>query len=146
MNNESCKSLKWFVCSVAVEKTQDNGSFKKVTDLYLVNAFNFAEAEDRIVSELSPLYPGGLEVKAVKSEKVMAMFENEAADVWYKARLSFVTIDEKTGLEKKAKYNAYAKADSLEKALKAVSEGMKGTLSDWEFFSIAETPIVDVFK
>ena len=98
------------------------------------------------MSELSPLYPGGLEVKAVKSEKVMAMFENEAADVWYKARLSFVTIDEKTGLEKKAKYNAYAKADSLEKALKAVSEGMKGTLSDWEFFSIAETPIVDVFK
>lgn len=147
MSNEQRKSLKWFVCSVEVGRTQDDLSIKKETETYLVNACGFAEAEERIESELSPYcYPGGLEVKSVKAEKVWGMFEDEAAEIWYKARLSFVTIDEKTGIEKKAKCNVYAKADSLEKAFKAVSEGMKGSMADWEFFSITETPILDVYK
>ena len=147
MSNEQRKSLKWFVCSVEVGKTQDDLSIKKENETYLVNACGFAEAEERIESELSPYcYPGGLEVKSVKAERVMEMFDDEAAEIWYKARLNFITIDEKTGLEKKAKYNAYVKADSLEKALKAISEGMKGSMADWEFFSITETPILDVFK
>lgn len=146
MNNESCKSLKWFVCSVSVEKTQDNLSIKKETETYLVNAYSFAEAEERIVSELSPLYPGGLEVKSVKAERVVDIFRDEAAEIWYKARLNFITIDEKTGLEKKTKFNLYVKADSLEKALKVVREGIKDLMVNWEFFSITETPILDVYK
>lgn len=147
MSNEQRKSLKWFVCSVEVGRTQDDLSIKKETETYLVNAYSFAEAEERIESELLPYcYPGGLEVKSVKAERVVDIFKDEAAEIWYKARLNLITIDEKTGLEKKTKCNVYAKADSLEKALKVVREGIKDLTVNWEFFSITETPILDVYK
>lgn len=50
MSNEQRKSLKWFVCSVEVGRTQDDLSIKKETETYLVNACGFAEAEERIES------------------------------------------------------------------------------------------------
>lgn len=94
---------KWFVCSVAADESQPGGTTKKVTNMYLVNAFSFAEAEERITAELSPYIVGEFEVKAVKAERFAEMFENADGDKWYKARLSFITIDEKTGAEKKAR-------------------------------------------
>lgn len=42
-----------YECGVRYERTMENGMTKKVTELYLVDALSFAEAEGRITNERS---------------------------------------------------------------------------------------------
>lgn len=57
---------KWFECKVRYDKTQENGTIKKVTEPYLVDALSFTEAEARIIEELTPYISGEFEVAGIK--------------------------------------------------------------------------------
>ena len=48
----------WFECKIRYDKTQENGSIKKVTEPYLVDALSFTEAEARIIEEMTPFVSG----------------------------------------------------------------------------------------
>ena len=87
-------------------------------------------------------------MKAVKKCKIAEMFPTEypEADKWYKAKLSFITLDEKNGVEKRTTHFMMVQASDFRDALKQLDEGMKGTMADYEITSITETKIMDVFK
>lgn len=55
----------WFTCKIRFEKTLENGMNKKVTELYLVDALSFTEAESRIIEEMTPFISGEFEVSGV---------------------------------------------------------------------------------
>jgi hypothetical protein len=80
-----------------------NGMSKKVTELYLVDACSFAEAEGRITKEMEPYISGDFDVVTIKRTNYSEIVENgaDSADKWFKAKLMFVTYDEKTAKEKK---------------------------------------------
>ena len=63
-----------------------------------------------------------------------------------KARIAYITIDEKSGVEKRTVQSALVQANDFHRALARLDEGMKGTLGEWVIVSITETAIVDVFK
>ena len=48
----------WFSCKASYEKMQEDGSQKKVSEEYLVDAMSFTEAEARIIYELSAMVRG----------------------------------------------------------------------------------------
>ena len=52
----------WFETTVAIDQMQDDGTTKSVNLKYLVDAFTFTEAEDRIIEEVKPFTRGNLEV------------------------------------------------------------------------------------
>lgn len=135
----------WFETNIRYDKTLDNGMQKKVTEPYLVDAMSFTEAENRIIAEITPFISGEFEVANVKKAKINEMFFDENGDKWYKAKIQFITIDEKSGTEKKLPSIMYAQASDLENALKNIIKGMGGTLADYEITSITETSIMDVF-
>ena len=60
-------------------------------------------------------------------------------------KVNFITLDEKTGSEKKTANFILVQASDFADALKKFEEGMKGTLADYEIASITETPLMDVF-
>ena len=64
------------------------------------------------------------------------------ADKWYKAKVNFITIDEKSGREKKTGSIILGQASDLEDALKSLIKGMGGTLADYEAASVIETKIM----
>ena len=74
------------------------------------------------------------------------MFFDETGDRWYKAKVNFVTLDEKKGVEKRTASYMYVQASEFSKALQNLMEGMKGTMSDFEVAAINETNLLDVFK
>ncbi len=137
----------WFDCKVVYEKTMDNGLLKKVPESYLVDAFNIAEAEKRIAEELKPYIRGEFEVTDIRKAKIAEIFDhNEVEEAyWYKAKLVYITIDEKKGKEKKVSSFIIVKAGSLKQALAVLEEGMKGYVMDYVVASIAETSYMDVF-
>lgn len=69
-----------------------------------------------------------------------------AADKWYKAKLKFITIDEKTDKEKKTTVYYLVQAGSFEGARMNIDEVIGGTMVDYEIDTVSETVIMDVFE
>lgn len=56
-----------------------------------------------------------------------------------------MTLDEKTGVEKRTASNVLVQASDLRDAIKKLDEGMKDTLADYVIASVSETAIMDVY-
>ena len=110
----------WFECKIRYDKLQENGAVKKVTESFLVDALSFTEAEE--------------------------IFWDDSADKWYLVKVAFITIDEKTAVEKKSTSLILVAGNDFKGAFDNFMEGMKGTMADFEIVSIAETPLMDVYK
>ncbi|KGN82258.1 MULTISPECIES: DUF4494 domain-containing protein [unclassified Porphyromonas] len=139
----------WFECKVSYERQADGMGMKKVSELYLVDAMSFTEAEERVIKEIQPLVSiGELEVSNIKRVKLAELFlnEREEADHYYKARVNFITIDEKSGMEKKAGVNMLIKSESLSEAVTELVSQMEKQLGAYEIASITDTQILDVFR
>ena len=107
----------WFECKVKYDKTQENGSVKKVSEPYLVDALSFTEAEARITEEQRPFISGEFSVDAVKRTKIAEIFFNDGADRWYMVKVAFITIDEKTAKEKRSVSQILVQASNFREAL-----------------------------
>ena len=135
----------WFECKVSYEKTMENGTQKKVTEPYLVDALSFTEAEARIIEELRPYIAGEFTIADIKRAKLSELFFNENGDRYFKAKVCFITLDEKSGTEKTTVANMLAQACDLREALQVVNKGMEGTMADYYISSLSATQIMDVF-
>lgn len=139
---------KYFETKVKYEKTQEDGMQKKVTETYLVDALSFSECEDRIIDEMKVYISGEFEVNAIQKAKYNELVESvdTSADKWYKCKLLFITLDEKTEKEKKSAVHYLVQGSSLENAKNNMVKFMSTSSIDYEFVEIKETPIMDVFK
>lgn len=135
----------WFETHVKYEKTMETGIQKKVDETYLVDAMSFTEAENRTIEEMTPFISGEFEVSAAKKARISELFYDAAGDKWYRCKVCFITLDEKSGMEKRSYSNMLVQASDFQTAVSNLETGMKGTMIDWEIFSITETKIMDVF-
>lgn len=135
----------WFECKVSYDKMMENGMQKKVSEPYLVDALSFTEAEARIIEEIQPYISGEFTIADIKRVKYSEIFFNENGDRFFKAKIFFITLDEKSGAEKKTTVQMLAQASDLKDALSVVEQGMAGTMADYTIASLAETAIMDIF-
>jgi len=138
----------WFECKIGYEKTMEDGLQKKVNESYVVDALSFTEAEKRIMEEMSSYISGEFTIKDIKIAPYKEIFfsDEEMADRWYKAKLEFITIDEKTEKEKRSGVNYLVQAGTLNGAVKNIDTVMGGTMIDYVIASVAETKLMDVFE
>lgn len=142
------KTSEWFECKVQYEKVTEDGTNKKVTELYVVEAISFTEAESRIVEEMSQYISGEYEVKDIKKAKYKEIWlsDDVSADRYYKAKLQFITLDEKSGKEKRSNFVSLVEASTLNNAIKGIDEVMGKTAIDYTSVEAKETKIIDVIE
>lgn len=138
----------WFETRIRYDKTMEDGRDQKVTEQYVVEALSFSEAERRITEEMSHYVSGEFGVKAIKLAAYSEIFFSDinTDDKWFKAKLAFITLDEKTDKEKRSPVTYLVQAASLDKARAYVKEVMEKTLIDYDVISISETHFIDVFE
>ena len=138
----------WFECKVRYEKMMEDGMPKKVVELYTVDALSFSEAEERIMEEMSSYVSGEIEIADLKIAPYKEIFfaDSDLADKWYKTKLAFITIDEKTDKEKKTSVFYLVNAGNINSAIKNIDEAMGGTMIDYQTINVSETSIMDVFE
>ena len=126
----------------------DDGLQKKVTELYTVDALSFTEAESSIIDEMSSYISGEFEVADIKKASYKEIFFSEADsdDRWYKAKLQFITEDEKTQKEKRTNVYYLVQAGTLAGAVQLIDQVMGTTMINYNIASVAETMIMDVFE
>ena len=138
----------WFECKVRYEKTQEDGSEKMVNEQYVVDALSFTEAEASIIDNMSVYVSGEFKVANINPANYNEIFFSDIDDddLWFKARLAFITIDEKKDKEKRTYVNYLIQAKSIERAKRYVDEVMGKTMIDYELKSLSETKIFDVLE
>lgn len=142
--------MNWYQVKVRLERTQQDGAKKKVSEEYLVQAFSFSIAERRVQEEVAPTAQGEFDIVAVArknySEVLKSNLGAEIADKWFKCKLNFITLDEVSGKEKKTAKYFLVNASTALTAHKFVDEFMSSSLSDYEVGQVDETKILEVFK
>ena len=142
------RTANWYETTVRYEKTIEDGTVKKVSELYVVDALSFGEAEEAITREMSAYISGEFEVKNINPAAYGEIFfsENANDDRWYKTKLQFITIDEKTEKEKRTSVTYLVRAATINSAIKNIDDVMGGTMIDYVIANISETRIMDVFE
>ena len=85
------------------------------------------------------------EAKKVYDRPLEEDFKNTGS-YWYKSKVQFITIDEKTGKEKKSNVYYLVEGTSLANARTNIDVVFHGTMIDYKIASISETNIEDVFE
>ena len=134
----------YFEVKITFDKTLENGKEKKVSELYLVDAVSFTEAEAKITAEFSPL--PNFKVKSIRQYKVAEIVNKTNLDDsrYFKCKVNFITLDEKSGAEKKTAVYMLVDAETLDKAKALLVEYMKSTMADYSIEKIEETKIMAV--
>lgn len=136
----------WFETVVSYEKTAEEGRIVKVREHYLLDALSHAEAENRIIEKMQPFISGEFKVAKVVNKKINEIFYSENGDKWYRAKVNFISLDEEKGIEKRTVVTMLVQACDMKEAVDGITEGMKGSMADYEIHTVAETPIMDIYK
>lgn len=139
----------WFECKLEYDKMMENGTMKRVKgETYLVDAISCTEAESTMIEEMKSYISGEFMVTDIKRVKYGETFftDEDAADRYFKVKLVFVTLDEKSGAEKKTRQDVLVQASDLHDAVRRLDEGMKGSMMDYTIASVNETTYMDVFR
>ena len=139
----------WFECKVSYERQADSMGMKKVSESYLVDALSFTEAEKRIIKEVRPFVSvGELEVVNIRRAHIAELFLNEEAedDRYFRAKVNFITVDEKSGSEKKTSATMIVKSDSLPNAVTELKAQLDSQMASYEIAAVTDTQILDVFQ
>ena len=136
---------KYFECKVKYVKMQEDGKEKKVSEQYVVSACSFGEAEKRITESLSAYIQGEFDVTDIKIASFGEIIDGTGdGDKFFKAKVTFIALDESSGKEKKTSELYLVQSDTLESA----ESDVKSFLNDGNttISSISETVILDVFQ
>lgn len=139
--------MQLFLSTVRYEKTMENGLNKTVSEQYLFDALSFTEAEARTIEELKPYISGEFTIPQIVKPRIseLMLSEDVSADRYYKVKVSFITLDEKSGAEKKTNSFILVQASDFKNAYDRLIECMKGSMAYYEIVSIVETPILDYY-
>ena len=136
--------MSWFDCKIKYEKeVNQSGKMRKVSESYLLDAETFTDAEARMAELMESRGPFIMD--SVKKVRLYEVFLNDKGQYFFKAKVGFISLDEKEGVEKKKYVQMLVQADDLDEALEILHKRMADTMSDYVVASIAETAYMDVF-
>jgi len=135
----------WFETTAKYIKMDENGRERKTSETYLLDAISFSEAETRIYKELQTMVSGEFLVTKIAKTNICEIIPSDNGDRWYKAKVSFITIDEELGKEKRVAQYVLVFSNSPKEASDQITEAMQGMMADFEISSISESNILDVF-
>lgn len=141
------KTTTWYEGKVRYEKVNEAGLNTRVTESYLVDAMSFTEAESRLIEQVGAYMRGEYDLSGIRRAHLAEVIHSHDADAdrWYRCKLYLITLDERTGGEKKTAVQMLVQGRDLRTALDSLDAHMSGTLADYQVASVSESPILDVF-
>lgn len=135
----------WFTVKVKYTKQLENGTFKRVTEPYLLAAMTFTDAEARIYEELGQTIRGEFLVTAITRTDVHDIFQYDESDSWFKCKVQYDKMDEESDRKKSITNIFLVSADSVKEANERLVESLSTLMIDYRISSVVQDPLVDVF-
>lgn len=137
--------MSYFIATCKYEKMQENGAVKRVSEKYLCDALSIVEADAVITENLKPYISGDFFTSKVENSPIAEVIGDKEADKFYLAKVAFVTIDERSGKEKKTVSQWLIGGTDFNDAYEMVLREINKCMADIEIVSLAETPIKEFY-
>lgn len=91
---------------------------------------------------------GEFKVKSMQEASYREVFfsDKDDDDCWYKAKLQFISYDDKTNKERRSNVTYLVQAKSMHRAISNIDEVMGKTLIDYDIVGLNKTTITDIFE
>lgn len=137
--------MSYFIATCKYEKMQENGAVKRVSEKYLCDALSIVEADAVVTENLKPYISGDFFTSKVENSPIAEVIGDKEADKFYLAKVAFVTIDERSGKEKKTVSQWLIGGTNFNDAYEMVLREINKCMADIEIVSLAETPIKEFY-
>lgn len=137
---------KWYLITVVYTKQLTDGSLKRVSEKYLLNAINYTDAEAKIYTEIGEYINGDFIVKDIKPQNFEDIFEYEDSEIWNEVKIISILEDCDSGKEKKITNKFLISASNIKEAYTRIEECLQGMMISFEISSISVTKIIEVLK
>lgn len=137
--------MSYFIATCKYEKMQENGAVKRVSEKYLCDALSIVEADAVVTENLKPYISGDFFTSKVENSPIAEVMGDKEADKFYLAKVAFVTIDERSGKEKKTVSQWLIGGTDFNDAYEMVLREINKCMADIEIVSLAETPIKEFY-
>lgn len=135
--------MEFFEVKIKYDKVLDNGAQGAVTETYAMDAMSFTEAEAMMIEYITPFLTGGYVIKAIKRAQYHDLIK-AGEEKFFLVKYNIITIDEKSGNEKKTLIQVLFQADTIDEAKDAARKEMGKSLVDYELVCVKETPIIEM--
>ncbi|MGL5681703.1 MAG: DUF4494 domain-containing protein [Marinifilaceae bacterium] len=137
----------WFEAKVKYIKITEDGRERKVSELYLLDAMSYTEAEGGVIKEMESIVHGDYYIDALKKSNISEVVpsDDENDDKWYKVKVSFIDADEVSGKEKKSNQYYLVQASDIKRAIENIEKALSTFVVPYDLAVTGETKIVDVF-
>lgn len=135
----------WFTVKVKYTKQLENGTFKRVSEPYLLAAMTFTDAEARIYEELGSSIRGEFQVTGIARTDLHDIFQYDDAEQWFKCKVTYDRIDEDGEKAKTISQNFLVSAAHVKEAYERIEESLATLMIDFNVVSITASPIVEIF-
>ncbi|HON18218.1 MAG TPA: DUF4494 domain-containing protein [Salinivirgaceae bacterium] len=135
----------WFECKIKYQITDEFGKTKNETENYLIDAVSFTEAEQRLHHVIQTNKGIDFSVAGIRFAKADEIIPSENLDaLWFKAKITYFTIDERSGKEQKIGNIVFVAEENIFKALESLKKSLSSSMVEWSVDSISATKIQDV--
>lgn len=135
----------WFLVKVKYTKQLEDGSFKRVTEPYLLAAMTFTDAEARIYEEMGSSIRGEFSVTNIARADFHDIFYYEDSEAWYKCKVAYESPSDDGNKAKKVTQNFLVAANSVKEAYDRLKESLSTLMVDFVIPTISISPIIDIF-
>jgi hypothetical protein len=134
----------WYLGKIRYQKEDEAGRLKTINETYLVDAVSYTESEARLYQQIVT-DASDFSVTAISRMRLADLFAYEDGEQWFKAKVIYFSVDEKSGKEKKIVNYMLVNSEGIQQALDRINESMRNFLIPYEVTDINLTPILDVF-
>lgn len=138
---------KWFEAKIKHTRVGEDGKERKVTELYMVDAMSYSEAEARVIEQMTEIIQGDFYIAGLKPSRITEIVEpvDGCHDKWFRGTVEIVDCDGISGREKKMNsYFLVAGAD-MDSALRNLQTAIEAYVVPCEIISLQDTAFMDVF-
>jgi len=132
----------WYLGKISYQREDEAGSLKTVSEQYLIDAVSYTEAEARLFEIVASNIPD-FTLVSLNKKKIAEIIYQEGFDVWYRAKVKYITFDEKTQKEKKVPYVMMINSSGVKYAYDSLVQHL-GNLLDYEITDINITSILEI--
>ena len=134
----------WFTAKIKyLKQDPENGTIKKVSEAYLLNALSHTEAEARLQSILEEFIPEYELLKLDKSNFNQVIID-KSKDYFFKIRIYSIYTDEKENNSKQSEVYI-VQAQSSKDAIAKLEVFLHLSVAEWEVKSVLKTNIIEAF-
>lgn len=144
MENLKSHTGKFYEVTAKMTETQEDGVTKEVKHTIAVEAESFGDAEGKALEEFACAEVDVTNINVAKYKEVF-LSDNINDENFYKAKLSFIDLDEKTQKERRSNVIYLVQAKTLNTALKYIDDVMEKTMIDYESVGVVGTGIEEFY-